>query len=191
MLSTHDQLVQLLLPETDIERKIISDKEFMEGAFWGEPRQGHPEGQVGYHIREVLDNVEKYGFSENREQLRFLALLHDTFKHKVDITKPKMGENHHGMIARRFAEKYIKDKVVLKLLELHDEAYNAWQKGSRDGNWEVAKARAEKLLVKLRDNAQLYLIFYRCDNETGSKSQENYLWFEKFVNERKQNILGI
>jgi hypothetical protein len=31
------------------------------------------------------------------------------------------GENHHAMIARRFAERYVDDPKLLDVIELHDE----------------------------------------------------------------------
>ena len=101
------EIKELLKPETELEKRIVSDSEFIEGANYGKPRSGHPEGQVVYHIREVLDNVEKFSGAHNREDLRIIALIHDTFKYRVDHTKPKGGMNHHAMIARKFAEKFI------------------------------------------------------------------------------------
>ena len=61
--------------------------------------------------------------------MRLIALTHDSFKHLVDRSKPRVGENHHGMIARRFTERYSDDHEVLEIIELHDEAFNAWAMG--------------------------------------------------------------
>jgi hypothetical protein len=168
---------KIIRPETDLEKTIVRNKEFQKGASWGKPRNGHPEGIVAYHIREVLDNVDKYSSSENREALRLIALIHDTFKHKVDTSKSRSGENHHAMIARRFAEEFITDTSILDIIELHDEAYNAYCKGSRDRNWDKANFRLGTLLYRLRENLDLFTIFYKCDNETGDKRQDNYTWF--------------
>jgi len=48
-----------------------------------------------------------------------------------------------------------------------------------EGDWYKAKRRAEKLISELNalDCLDLYLKFYRCDNATGDKSQDNYEWF--------------
>jgi hypothetical protein len=55
----------------------------------------------------VLANVDREARSpEERRQLRLVALVHDTLKHAVDPHRPATGENHHGMRARRFAERY-------------------------------------------------------------------------------------
>jgi hypothetical protein len=45
-------------PETEQERRFVSDPELQEGAAWGDPRPGHPEGAVAAHIVDVLDNVD-------------------------------------------------------------------------------------------------------------------------------------
>jgi len=174
----------LLSPETELEKKIVRDQEFIRGALFGKPRPGHPEGEVAHHIAEVLLNIEKYATPDDRAELRLVALIHDTFKHKVDNTKPKFGANHHAMIARRFAEKYKLNDDILDVIELHDEAYNAWSVGFRKNNWREAEKRIERLLLRLTDqNYSLYKKFYRCDNETGDKTQENYKWFCNYVGE--------
>lgn len=164
--------------ETRLERRIAADPEWQAGLSYGRPRPGHPEGAVVHHIAEVLVNVDRfYGDSPLREKLRLIALIHDTFKYRVDPAHPRSGENHHGAIARRFAERYIADADLLSVIELHDEAYNAWQKGHRQGDWRRAEERARALLQRLGRNLDLYLAFYRCDNATGDKSRQPLEWF--------------
>lgn len=147
----------------------------------GDPRPGHPEGAVVHHVAEVLTNVDRYnGPGEERQRLRIVGSTHDTFKHLVDHSKPRVGENHHGMIARRFTEGFTNDLVVLEIVELHDEAFNAWSMGARDPNrWGEAEERARRLVERLGRSLPLYRRFYRCDNETGTKSQECLGWFER------------
>jgi hypothetical protein len=171
---------QIIKPETELENTIINDPEFIVGAMYGKPRRGHPEGEVIHHIGHVLANVDKYSTPENREKLRLIAIIHDTFKHKVNRNLPRIDDNHHAMIARRFAEKYITDKETLEIIELHDEAYNSWCKGDRDvnGQWNRAEIRAKNLIRRLGDSLGLYLTFYQCDNETGDKEQQNFTWFK-------------
>jgi len=175
---------QIIKPENGIETAICLDAEFIKGASYGKPRSGHPEGQVIYHIKEVLANVEKfYGGDTDRDELRVIAILHDTFKHKVDHTKPKVGANHHGTIARIFAQKYVTDHKILQIIEKHDEAYNAWQKGGRRGDWYGAERRANQLIqgLLIEGCLDLYVKFYECDNKTGNKEQENYEWFVELI----------
>ena len=178
----------IIKPENNLENAIIADPEFIEGANWGKSRRGHPEGKVIYHIKEVLENIDEWYFDYyKRSQLRILAILHDTFKHKVNRDEPKTGENHHGMIARRFAEKFeghLKiSNEILTILEHHDDAYNAWSKGNRRGDWVGAEKRATKLLETLQneDALDLFIDFYDCDNATGNKASDDFTWFMNFI----------
>jgi hypothetical protein len=168
----------VVAPETELERRVVDDPEWQEGAAWGMPRPGHPEGSVAAHIAEVLGNVEAEALdARDRERLRFVALVHDTFKHRVEGGRPRTGDNHHAVIARRFAERYTDDVELLELVELHDEAYNAWVKGRRGGNWPKAEARARRLLDRLGPSRSLYLRFYRADTHTGDKDPAPLAWF--------------
>jgi len=168
-----------IAPETALEARIIGDPEWQEGASWGDPRPGHPEGVVSSHIEDVLRNVDVEAIHPaDRERLRLVALIHDTFKPRVD-RGPRVAENHHAMIARRFAERYFDDPELLDVIELHDEAYNCWVKGDQGGKWDGAEARAQRLLARLGDSRDFYIRFYRADNRTGSKDQSPLEWFEQ------------
>lgn len=172
---------ELVLPfdlETDLERQICRDPEWVEGARWGIPRPGHPEGTVLLHIHEVLQNINRIATSpDERASLRLIALVHDTFKYQVDMTMPRSGPNHHAARARAFASRYISADIVLDIIELHDEAYNAWQMGGRKGRWAKAEARGAELLHRLGPNVDLYLRFFTADNLTGNKTPESVDWF--------------
>lgn len=174
------ELSQLILPESELEQRIISDPEFIRGTEFGEPRPGHPEGKVLYHISSVLQNISKYSNPQNRSSLRLVGLAHDTFKYKVNSSAPKTGENHHGMIARRFLERFVQEENVLIITEMHDHAYNAWRMIAKRGE-SVAEAQAKFIINQLKDNVELYLLFYKCDNETGDKSPIPYQWFERIL----------
>jgi len=105
-----------LIPKTELERRIVADPEWQEGAAWGDPRPGHPEGAVAAHIEEVLSNVDDVAVDErDRERLRLVALIHDTFKYRVVRGQTRTGGNHHAMIARGFAERYVDpDRVTIE-----------------------------------------------------------------------------
>jgi hypothetical protein len=169
----------LFAAETELEAQICADPEWRRGVEWGKPRRGHPEGAVKNHIAEVLANLDRNAPDvDARRRLRLIALIHDAFKSRVDVTRPRVGDNHHGTIARRFAERFItEDPVVLDIIELHDEAFNAYSVGERRGDWPRAEARALRLIERLGPNIDLYTTFFRCDNETGTKSSASYEWF--------------
>ena len=175
-----------IVPETEVERLITADPEWEAGAAWGDPRPGHPEGAVAAHIEEVLSNIEGVALDPgDRERLRFVALVHDTFKHRVDRSRPRVGENHHAILARRFAEAYTDDAELLDVIERHDEAFNAWSMGERSGDWQSAEARAMTLLDRLGSSVGFYLRFYRADSVSGSKAQAPLEWFEGLTERRR------
>ena len=172
-------------PESLIEQKIVNNPQWQEGAFWGEPRPGHPEGKVIFHIHEVLQNVDKA--TQNRllrQQLRLITILHDTFKHLEEKLRPRTDwSKHHAIYALKFAKKYISDKAVLDVIELHDEAYYAWR-----ADYAGHQEKAEQLLNNLRNrlgkkNMQLFYLFFKCDTQTGDKYQSPIAWFEEVMQE--------
>lgn len=178
-------------PETDLEKQIAADPEWQQGAAWGKPRPGHSEGQVMHHIADVLVNIERQATTpEDRQKLRLIALVHDTFKYRVDETKPKVGGNHHAMIARQFAARYLSDAALLDIIELHDEAYNSWSMGQRKGDWSKAEERARKLVNRLGASLPLYMRFYRADNQTDGKDQTPLEWFEQFLESQRITLSG-
>jgi len=168
-----------LEPETETERRILDDSEWRRGVAWGDPRPGHPEGTIAAHVCEVLANVDELAIdAEDRRRLRLIALLHDTCKCEVDPARPRTGENHHARIARRLAERLVDDPGVLKVIELHDDAHNAWSAGRRDPRgWTRAEARARALIERLGPDLDLFERFYRADNDTGDKTPGGVKWF--------------
>lgn len=171
--------------ETDLEKKIAADPRWQEGVVWGVPRYGHMEGAIMYHIADVLRNIDRQcPPSEERRVLRLIALVHDTFKNRVDESRPKVGNNHHAHIARKFAECYIDDPKILDIIELHDEAYNSWRLGAYKGKWHHAEERINNLLHKLGPMLPLYIRFFHADSETDSKDQAPVHWFEHILLER-------
>ena len=171
-----------IVAETDLERRIVADPKWVAGAAWGEPRSGHPEGRTADHVAEVLANVEAQATTEDeRRDLRLLALLHDTFKYQVDRSRPRVPPNEHGALAARFAARYLTDRRLLAILELHDEAYRAWRTGAVEGDWRAAIARASAVVDRLDGSIDVYLRFSRCDNRTGLKIRDSVRWFEGFL----------
>lgn len=182
-------LLEILQPRTELEEKIILDPEFIRGAMWGVPRKGHPEGMVVHHIAEVLNNIDTLDSKRTKqsiENLRLIALIHDTFKYKVDRSLPRTGPNHHGYIAKLFAEKYTSNYHVLTIIETHDDAYNAWVIGNKRGDWKEAEKRAMRLYQQVSPCIYQYCDFYECDCKTGDKSMKPYNWFIDLISKRKQ-----
>src|ERR1700730_10085888 len=108
-----------IVPESDLEARICSDERWIAGIQWGEPRPGHPEGSIAAHIAEILGRIDAAGLqNEVRALLRLIGLIHDAFKREVDTSLPRAGGNHHGMIARLYAQEFIEERYVLDVIEL-------------------------------------------------------------------------
>jgi len=171
--------MSVLAPRSEIERRILSDTRWRAGAAWGAPRSGHPEGTVVRHIVQVLRNIDRIeDQGAKRDELRLIALVHDTFKYQVDRSRPRVGANDHARLARAFAHEYTTDAQVLLVVETHDDAYRAWRAGQR-GDEAAARARAQELIKRLtKDGAlALYLAFYQADNDVPGKTPEHREWF--------------
>lgn len=171
--------------ETPLERTLAADPIWQRGVQWGTPRPGHLEGQVMYHIADVLANVERQATSpEERAQLRLIALVHDTLKYQVDTTHSRTGANHHAARARAWAAHYIDDPHVLRVTELHDAAYHIWRFGNYTGQWDDAEDRLDTLLNALGEDVPLFVRFFRSDTDTSSKNPEPGRWLEAALRSR-------
>jgi len=178
-------LENALQPETELERQLLLHPEVRQGLLWGKPRHGHPEGAVYKHVKEVFNNIEKLTISTHlREQLRLIAVIHDAFKYKEDKNRPRDWNRHHAVLARRFMNNYINDELVLTIIQWHDEAYYIWREIAVRNNKEKADFRMSRLLEKLKDQTQLYYLFFYCDSNTGDKNSAPVHWVE-------ENLIGI
>lgn len=175
-------ILRYINPESILEQTIVQDAYWQTGAFWGEPRPGHPEGKVIYHIHEVLQNVDKATSNKQvRQQLRLITIIHDTFKHLEEQTRPRTDwSKHHAIFALNFAKKYISDQAVLDVIELHDDAYYAWC-ATCAGSEEKSNKLLNRLRKRLKGNLQLFYLFFKCDTQTGDKYQSPVAWFEKVM----------
>lgn len=162
--------------ETELERALAADPVLQEGLAWGRPRRGHPEGSVGAHVADLLETIERWGESgRRREELRFLALVHDSLKYEVQHWRPKTGENHHAMRARRFAERYTDDERLLATIEHHDRPYNLWRKARRRGR---PDERAFDEMVERIPDLDLFVRFVELDGSTEGKHDEPIRWLK-------------
>ena len=172
-------MVDLLRPETPLERAFLEDPSFLEGLKWGTPRYGHPEGAVYKHIIEVCSNIDAMNLDvEMREKLRVIAFVHDTFKYCEHKGTPRDWTKHHAIFAKNFLEKYTDDKTLLKVVEFHDEAYYCWRLHYIYHNPDGSESRLNALLRVLGNDLQLYYLFFKCDTLTGDKNLAPLRWFE-------------
>jgi HD domain len=165
---------------------VLEDPVLQEGLAWGKPRRGHPEGTVGAHVADLLETIERWGETgKRREELRFLALVHDSLKYKVRDWLPHTGENHHAARARRFAEAYTDDERLLATIEQHDRPYSLWRKMRRRGR--VDDHAVEAMIDRIPD-LDLFLRFVELDGSTEGKNHEPIRWLKSELAER--GLLG-
>jgi len=170
-------------PETDLERRVSSDPELLEGLAWGKPRAGHPEGTVGAHVADLLATIDRWAEAgRRRHELRFLALVHDSLKYRVLEWLPKNGENHHAMRARRLAERYIDEERLLATIELHDRPYSLWRRMSRNGR--VDESALDRMLERIPDYG-LFARFVELDGSTQGKNPEPIDWLKDELRRRE------
>jgi hypothetical protein len=180
------ELIPGFQPETELERQVFAEPELRAGLAWGEPRAGHPEGAVGVHVAHLLDAIERSGDTEERrELLRFMALVHDSFKYQVRERLPRVGENHHAMRARRFAERFTDDERVLAAIQFHDRPYGLWRKLQRKGKLDE---RGFRRMMRCIPDPELFLRFIELDGSTEGKRPEPIAWFRDEL--AKRGILG-
>jgi hypothetical protein len=161
-------------PESDLEREVSRDPVLIAGLAWGKPRSGHPEGSVAVHVGDLLETIDRRGETgSQRADLRFVALVHDALKYRVATWRPKTGENHHAVRARRFAERYTDDERLLATIELHDRPYNVWRNRRRR-----ADERAVGRIVDRVPDLGLFVRFLELDGSTEGKHPEPIRWFK-------------
>ena len=137
---------------------------------------------MGEHVADLLATIERWGErGKRREELRFLAIVHDALKFKVQSWRPRTGENHHAKRARRFAERYTGDERLLATIEHHDRPYNIWRKMHRTGR--LDRDALDEMLEQIPDLA-LFSCFVELDGSTEGKNSEPLRWFRSELGRR-------
>jgi hypothetical protein len=170
------------------------DPVMLQGWAWGAPRRSHPEGSVGRHVADLLETIDSWGETgPRREELRFISLVHDSLKYAVSPWLLRVGENHHAMRARRFAEGYTSDERLLATIELHDRPYHLWRARRRYGLWRGGLDRIwlrkgspgpmpqhglDELVRRLPDT-DLFVRFVELDGSTEGKNPEPIQWLNE------------
>jgi hypothetical protein len=179
-----EDVIPRFKPENELERRVTSDPELLEGLAWGKPRKAHPEGSIGVHVADLLGKLDETGIEgEERALLRVIIIVHDAFKHKVQEWRPRVGENHHAKRARRFAERYTDDERILSTIQLHDRPYGIWRKMRRTRR--LDRKALESMMKRLVD-PDLFLHFVELDGSTEGKRPEPVQWFKEQLREWRE-----
>jgi hypothetical protein len=163
-------MLAAITPETQLEQQLLADPRLSAGLNWGAPRSGHPEGRVADHVAAVLAAIAPE--DPRRSDLRFLALVHDSFKAEVRPHEPWSPDNDHATLGRRFAERYTSDERLLATLELHDEPYWIWRHAD-------APERALRPLLERLPDPELFARFVELDAANEGKDLTFLWWFRR------------
>jgi hypothetical protein len=164
------RMVAAISPETELEQQLLADPRLRAGLDWGAPRSGHPEGRVADHVAAMLAAIAPD--DPLRRDLRFLALVHDSFKVEVRPHEPWSPDNDHAMLGRRFAERYTSDERLLSTLERHDEPYWIWRHPG-------APERALRPLLERLPDPELFARFVELDAANEGKDLTFLWWFRR------------
>jgi hypothetical protein len=171
----------------EILEKIMADPRYQKNIEYGEPRSGHPEGKVKYHIADLEENLENlalHGISEDQVwKLRFLIHVHNTFKADSIPDSPILDPNSHASLAKKFASAFVHDEDLLNMIQFHDVNFALWKQFAATGAYDLQ--RFENLLTTIRD-WDLFLMFLIIDGSTAGKDPDKTRWFINEVRKYKQ-----
>ncbi|MEP7135746.1 MAG: hypothetical protein ABI904_12515 [Chloroflexota bacterium] len=172
-----------------IVQKIVSDPRYLKNIEYGEPRSGHPEGKVKFHIAELEEILERFAPRISKEQywkLKFLIHTHDAFKAEAQPNSPIESPHSHASLARNFASEFTDDMDLLNMIQYHDVDFSLWKEYAGTGAYDAE--RLSKLLDTIVD-WDLFLLFLIIDGSTKGKEPEKLYWFFSEVKKYKQTTV--
>jgi hypothetical protein len=177
----------------DIVEKIMADPRYQKNIEYGEPRSGHPEGKIKFHIAELEENLEKlasrasHGISEEQYwKLKLLIHVHDTFKADAIPNSRIPSPDSHASLARKFAAEFIDDEDLLNMIQFHDVNYSLWQQFHRTGSYDLE--RLNHLLETIQD-WDLFMMFLILDGSTKGKDRSKLIWFIREAAKHKTSLV--
>lgn len=166
------------------------DSRYQRNIEYGEPRSGHPEGKIKYHIAELEENLERLvsrGITEEQYwNLKFLIHVHDTFKADAIGDVPIRSPNSHASLARKFASEFIDNEDLLNMIQFHDVNYSLWKQFVATGFYDIQ--RFHDLLATIQD-WDLFLMFLIIDGSTQGKERSKLIWFIQEIVKHKDTVV--
>jgi hypothetical protein len=171
----------------DIIEKIKADPRYLRNIEFGEPRSGHPEGKVKFHIIDLETNLELLRESglteEDYWKLKFMIHVHDSFKAEAERHSPTLHPRNHASLAKEYASQYTNDADLLNMLQYHDENYELWKEFSQTGKYNEENFQ---ILLDSIQNWDLFLLFTIIDGCTRGKEYSKLGWFINEVKKYKE-----
>lgn len=178
----------IMNPMKDVLDKVKRDPRYLRNIEFGEPRSGHPEGMVKFHIRDLENNLEllwRQGRVRDRNaywKLKFLIHVHDALKAEAKAYTSPHHPKNHAYIARQYASQFTDDEDLLNMIQFHDENYKLWRDYTQTGRYDGKRFR--RLLTTIQD-WDLFLIFLIIDGCTAGKEYAKLSWFIGEVKKHK------
>ena len=159
-------------------KKITADPRYQRNIEYGQPRPGHPEGKVRFHIMDLESNLEqlaRQGMTSNEYwKLKFLIHVHDTFKAEAEPDVPILHPRSHATLAREYASRYTDDTDLLNIIQFHDQNYFLWKDFLQTGFYNTETFHG---LLDTIQNWDLFLMFTIIDGRTKGKDYSKLIWF--------------
>lgn len=169
---------------------IKADPRYQKNIDFGEPRSGHPEGKVKYHIADLESNLEILAerniSSDDYWKLKFIIHVHDTFKAEAEGKTPALHPRNHATLAKEYASQFTTDTDLLNTIQFHDENYNLWREYQRTGDYD--RDRFQTILDTIK-NWDLFLMFIIIDGCTEGKDLAKLAWFIDEVRKHKNTFV--
>jgi hypothetical protein len=162
----------------EIVERVIGDPRYRNNIEYGEPRPGHPEGKVKFHIADLEKNLALLAgrgiSSSNYWKLKFLIHVHDTFKAEAEKDVYILHPRSHASLAKKYACQYTDDPDLLNMIQFHDKNYSMWLDHLRRGSYDAVDF--QRLLDCIQD-WDLFLMFTIIDGRTKGKDLSKLVWF--------------
>ena len=169
-----------------IVQKLLADTHYQKEIEHGEPRSGHPEGKLKFHIAALEVNLEllrKKGITDEEYwKLKFMIHIHDLCKAESQTGVPTLHPLNHATLAKEFARKFTYDTDLLNMIQYHDENYELWKEFLQTQSY--SRERLENLLNTIKD-LDLFLMFTIIDGCTNGKDYKKMGWFINEVRKYK------
>ena len=173
----------------EIVERVLADPRYLRNIEYGEPRSGHPEGKVKFHIAELQSNLEKLAPRISEEQywkLQFLIHVHDTFKADATPDSTIESPHSHSSLAKNFASEFTAEADLLAMIQFHDLNFALWKQFAATGSYDVK--RFSRLLDTIMD-WDLFLMFLIIDGCTQGKDPDKVRWFIAEVRKHKETFV--
>jgi len=165
-----------IVTENDLEKKITDSEVFRQGSRFISKGIGHPEKNVGVHIKQILNFIDKQKWGDYRRDLRLLALLHDLGKQRVEYSeKGHVIGKGHSLHSVDIAREFISDQMLQKIIGVHDK-YIHFYKDSFRGKFKEPKFR------KTYYNQDMGTLIRFNYADSNNRERDPIIWFEDTLN---------